>query len=248
MNRLCVVLALAVVLVVPMFAAGQTYSGQRHTYGATYNLSTDDQRRFDSYYGRWLEYSRTNNREETASMERRMHEIMARYNIPANTPFARVASPNAGGAWQRPSIPQFSPEDQRRFRSYYERWQRYKQTNNRGEVASMERRMQEVMSHYNVPAGVTYDDVLRSFSGRSGWLDAQPRSYGYSFPQFSADDARRFRSYYDRWQQYRRTNNHEEVASMEGRMRDVMAQYNLPTNMSFDDVISNLNRYGGMGR
>lgn len=56
-------------------------------------LSASDQSRFDSYYSRWLEYRRTNNRGEIASMERRMRDIYANYRIPANTPFDRVASP-----------------------------------------------------------------------------------------------------------------------------------------------------------
>ena len=45
--------------------------------------SADDQRRFDSYYSRWLEYRRTNNREEVDSMEKRMRDVMSHYNIPS---------------------------------------------------------------------------------------------------------------------------------------------------------------------
>lgn len=56
-------------------------------------LSPSDQGRFDSYYSRWLEYRRTNNRGEIASMERRMRDIYAKYSIPMSTPFDRVASP-----------------------------------------------------------------------------------------------------------------------------------------------------------
>jgi hypothetical protein len=56
-------------------------------------LSASDQSRFDNYYSRWLDYRRTNNRGEIASMEGRMRDIYAKYRIPANTPFDRVASP-----------------------------------------------------------------------------------------------------------------------------------------------------------
>lgn len=56
-------------------------------------LSSSDQSRFDSYYSRWLEYRRTNNRGEIASMERRMRDIYSKYGIPMSTPFDRVASP-----------------------------------------------------------------------------------------------------------------------------------------------------------
>ncbi len=56
-------------------------------------LSASDQSRFDSYYSRWLDYRRTNNRGEIASMEGRMRDIYAKYRIPPATPFDRVASP-----------------------------------------------------------------------------------------------------------------------------------------------------------
>src|SRR5437868_10476928 len=55
-------------------------------------LSPEDQERFDSYYSRWLEYRRTNNREETVNMEKRMRDVMSRNNIPADVPFDEVAS------------------------------------------------------------------------------------------------------------------------------------------------------------
>jgi hypothetical protein len=55
-------------------------------------LSSEDQQRFDSYYSRWLEYHRTNNRDETRSMENRMRDIMSHNNIPSNVPFDQIAS------------------------------------------------------------------------------------------------------------------------------------------------------------
>jgi hypothetical protein len=55
-------------------------------------LSSEDQQRFDSYYSRWLEYRRTNNRDETVNMEKRMRDVMSRNNIPEDVPFDEVAS------------------------------------------------------------------------------------------------------------------------------------------------------------
>jgi hypothetical protein len=55
-------------------------------------LSPDDQRRFDSYYSRWLQYRRTNNQSEVRSMEKRMFDIYSSYRIPNNVPFDRVAT------------------------------------------------------------------------------------------------------------------------------------------------------------
>ena len=55
-------------------------------------LSSDDQQRFDSYYSRWIEYRRTNNRDEIVSMEKRMQDVMNHYNIPLNVPYDQIAS------------------------------------------------------------------------------------------------------------------------------------------------------------
>jgi len=62
--------------------------------GSRYNLRSDDQSRFDSYYTRWLNYKRTNNSGEVRSMEKRMYDIYNNYRIPTSVPFYQVASPN----------------------------------------------------------------------------------------------------------------------------------------------------------
>jgi hypothetical protein len=73
-------------------------------------LSQDDQRRFDSYYSRWQDYRRTNHRSEVLSMEKRMQDIYSHYNIPADTPYWRVAS---NGRDQRDRFrAQLCPDDQ----------------------------------------------------------------------------------------------------------------------------------------
>ena|SRR6266567_9250057 len=62
---------------------------------------------------------------------------------------------------------QLSPEDQRRFDSYYSRWQEYRHTNNREQIASMEKRMQDVYAHYGIPAGRPTGEWRRT-QGESG--------------------------------------------------------------------------------
>jgi len=58
-------------------------------------LGEDDQREFDRSYANWLEDTRMNDRDDIDRDVRRMQNIMARNNIPANVPFDRIASPNA---------------------------------------------------------------------------------------------------------------------------------------------------------
>jgi hypothetical protein len=58
-------------------------------------LGEDDQREFDRSYANWLEDTRQNDRDDIDKDVRRMQDIMARNNIPANVPFDRIASPDS---------------------------------------------------------------------------------------------------------------------------------------------------------
>ncbi len=98
-------------------------------------------------------------------MEERMRDLMGRNSIPLNVQFSRIASESAA-RYSRPNIPHFSGRDAADFRNYYSRWQQYKQTNNRKQVASMEERMQKVMSDHNVPNNASYEDVMDMLDGR----------------------------------------------------------------------------------
>src|SRR6266705_3590683 len=50
-------------------------------------LSPEDQRDFDRYYGKWMEDTRKNDRDDISEDARHMQDIMTRYNIPADVPF-----------------------------------------------------------------------------------------------------------------------------------------------------------------
>src|SRR5581483_3733044 len=84
-----------------------------------------------------------------------------------------------------------APEWQSKFDSYYQRWLQYRATNNQGEVASMEKRMQDIMRNYKIPSNVPYSAVAspgvggnnggyygRGQYGRRGDGDADDRGYG----------------------------------------------------------------------
>jgi hypothetical protein len=144
-------LGIAVVLIATLMAGIAQAQG--------WNLSSEDQRRFDSYYERWQEYRQRNDRDQTASMEKRMYEVMERYRIPRTVPFDRIASGGGGGGGYGRYRNMLSASDQQRFDSYYSRWQQYKASNNREQVISMEKRMQDVMEHYKIPLTVPYDAI-----------------------------------------------------------------------------------------
>ena len=122
-----------------------------------WHLSPEDQTRFDSYYSRWQEYRQRNDRDQVESMEKRMRDVYAHYNIAPDTPFWRVASNgrDEGESFRR----RLSPHDQSRFDSYYSRWQQYRRENNRDQILSMEKRMQDLYAHYNIPSDTPYSRV-----------------------------------------------------------------------------------------
>jgi hypothetical protein len=168
MHKLWAGVILLLALAIPVLAQGQ-------------RLSSEDQQRFDSYYSRWVQYRQTNDRDQTASMEKRMQDIYAHYGIPADTPYSRVAS-NSGRDVDRDRDRdhdrdrdadrdhdfdrnhdqwrgRLSPGDQQRFDSYYSRYVQYRQTNDREQAESMEKRMWEVYDHNRIPHDVPFSSV-----------------------------------------------------------------------------------------
>ncbi len=56
-------------------------------------LSDKDQKDFDKAYRKWLDAKHKKDMDDVDHNARKMQNIMARYNIPANVPFDRIASP-----------------------------------------------------------------------------------------------------------------------------------------------------------
>ena len=152
---------------------------------------------------------------------------------------------------------QLSADDQRRFDSYYSRWENYRSSNNQSEMRSMEKRMQDIYQHYGIPANTPYREIAAGAGGRDWDRDRdqdrdwdqnrraeweryrdRDRAYYQQNQRLSADDQHRFDSYFSRWENYRHTNNRDQVASMEKRMYDVYDHYGIPRNVPFDRVAS----------
>jgi hypothetical protein len=73
--------------------------------------------------------------------------------------FAATLPATTNMLWQGYPGNRLSPDDQRRFDSYYSRWRDYKRTNNFGEVRSMEKRMYEIYNRYRIPASTPFERV-----------------------------------------------------------------------------------------
>lgn len=131
-------------------------------------LSADDQHKFNKEYDKWQESNAKNDRDDINDHARKMEEIMQRYNIPANTPFATIATANgyAPHVDYRRYQGRFSPDDQKKFDKAYEKWQKDRAKNDRDDLAKDEGKMQEVMAKYSVPRDVPYDVLV---SGNRGY-------------------------------------------------------------------------------
>lgn len=152
--------------------AGPRYDRDRdyrsRSYAGAYNqFSPDDQRKFNEEYRKWQESNAKNDRDDIAKHARKMEDIMARYNIPPNTPFDEIATANSYAPrynyrdFQR----RMSPDDQQKFDKSYQHWLHERQENDRNGMAKEEGHMQEIMARYNIPRDVPYD-VIASGGGR----------------------------------------------------------------------------------
>ena len=141
--------------------AGPRYNSGYPNRDVRVVLSPDDQRKFNEEYRKWQESTAKNDRDDIAKHAGKMAEIMARYNIPPNTPFADIAMAN--GYAPRYNYRDFrgrlSSEDQERFDKSYRHWLHERSENDRDGIAKEEGHMQEIMARYNIPRDVPYDAI-----------------------------------------------------------------------------------------
>jgi len=232
MRRVLQIAALVAVFAVPAFCQ----SGR---------LSPDDQHEFDKAYTKWVNDTRKNDRDDIAKDVRKMQEIMARNNIPANVPYEQVAS--TGNRYQGPSYQsQLSPQDQQEFDKYYTKWVNDTRKNDRDDVDRDVRKMQEIMARSNIPADVPFDQVASTGSAPSRYENnapyAQaPYAQNQPYPQnggarLSPEDQRDFDRYYSQWVDDSRRNDRDDAARDMQHMRDIMARNNIPPNIPFEQI------------
>jgi hypothetical protein len=139
-----------------------------------------------------------------------------------------------------PALAQYqrmSLDDQDRFNSYYSRWIQDKQTDNRGDMISMEQRMQDLMSKYGIASNTPYEEVAQAR------YQGPDRRYAGSWQgRMSSDDQHKFNEEYRKWQESMAKNDRDDVDKHARKMEDIMARYNIPTNTPFESIAT-LNGY-----
>jgi hypothetical protein len=130
-------------------------------------LSSGDQDKFNKEYTKWQEANAKNDRDDIDKHARNMEEIMNRYNIPPNTPFAQIATvSNLPHTDVTQYQGRFSPDDQKKYDKAYEHWQEDQAKHDRSKMYKDEGEMQEIMARYNIPRDVPFSALA---SGNRGY-------------------------------------------------------------------------------
>lgn len=230
---------------------GRSYQGQ---------LSAQDQKEFDKYYTKWVNDTRKNDRDDVERDVRRMREIMVHNSIPADVPFDQVASTGYGpnrydndrynnynnnqahyaqnGRYES----RLAPEDQRDFDRYYGQWVDDSRRNDRDDADRDVRHMQDIMARNNIPPDVPFDQLATpggyQNNSYNNTNDYSRGGYASGQTRLSADDQREFDKAYTKWVNDSRKNDRDDLEKDTRKMQDIMARYNIPSNVPYDQIAS----------
>jgi hypothetical protein len=223
MKKLAAFFAVFLFLSLAVFAQLGEYQGR---------LSPDDQKRFDSYYRKWVEATQTNNQAQAADAEKHMQEVMGRYAIPTTVPYDAIATSEAWSNYKQYRS-RLSLADQAQFDSYYQQWVNYKRLGSREDILRAEGRMQDIMQHYGIPRSVPYAALTTPPSGNYGAGRVNPWQ-----GRLSVQDQSNFDDTYNQWLEACRKNDHKAIISAQLAMQNMMRQYNIPPSVTFDQLVS----------
>ena len=207
-------------------------------------LSPEDQQQFDKDYSKWVDATRKSDRDDIAENAQKMQNIMMRYNIPTSVAFDQVtsnpaaANPNGAYAATYPAYGQarLSAEDQRNFDKYYAKWVEAQRKNDQDDVAENARKMADIMARYNIPTSVGFAAVASN--GGVAPNGAYPYAYAQASQRLSSKDQRDFDKYYRDWVKAKHKKDIDDIDKNARRMQDIMARYNIPANVSFNQIAS----------
>jgi hypothetical protein len=135
-------------------------------------LPVADQTRFDGYFQRWVDYERTNNREEMLEEEKHMQDVMLHYGITLSVPYRALSSSthrNYGAGYVNQWQGRLPLEDQQHFDDYYAHWLDARRVNDRDQSAGQEAIMRDVMRQYGIPSDVPFDQIASPDLSQAGF-------------------------------------------------------------------------------
>ena len=204
-------------------------------------LSPQDQREFDKAYAKWMNDTRRNDRDDIGKDARKMQDIMARYNIPPDVPFDRIASNGYGrneGAYSQYGQARLSPDDQRDFDRYYSQWVDDSRRNDRDDADRDMQHMRDIMGRNNIPQDVPFDQIASPGRYQNDYNENYGRRGYYGQTRLSPEDQREFDKVYAKWEHDSRRNDRDDIEKDARKMQDIMARYNIPSNVPYDRIAS----------
>lgn len=123
-----------------------------------------------------------------------------------------------------------SPDDQHEFDKAYTKWVNDSRKNDRDDIARDVRKMQDIMARNNIPPSVPYEQVATPGYGNV--------YRGYSQSRLSPDDQLQFDKAYEKWEKDVRKNDRDDIRKDERKMQDIMARYDIPRDVPYDQVAS----------
>jgi len=133
-----------------------------------------------------------------------------------------------------------SPDDQRNFDKYYSKWIDDTRRNDRDDISKDIGHMQEIMARYNIPPDVPFNQIASNPAAYPayGYPGGAYPVYGHWQGRLSPDDQRDFDKYYSKWLKHTRKNDRDDIDKDSRHMQDIMARYNIPANVPFDQIAS----------
>jgi hypothetical protein len=105
--------------------------------------------------------------------------------------------------------------------------------------------MQEIMARNNIPESVPFAQIAsQPYAGsdeRYGSNRYPAATYGANGPwqgRLSPDDQHEFDKAYSKWLKDTRKNDRDDIDKDVRHMQDIMARYNIPANVPFDQIAS----------
>jgi hypothetical protein len=144
-----------------------------------------------------------------------------------------------------------SSHDQHEFDEAYNKWVKDSRKNDRDDVAKDVRKMQKIMERNNIPPDVPYDRITSNgYPNRYGnddrdryendrrYDERNDGRYTQSGSRLSYDDQRDFDRAYAKWVDDSRRNDRDDIEKDERHMQDIMARYNIPSDVPYDRIAS----------
>jgi hypothetical protein len=132
-----------------------------------------------------------------------------------------------------------SARDQQEFDQDYAAWQKANAKSDRDDIDKHARRMEDIMSRYNIPPDTPFEQIATTGVSPNG-ARSEVREYQ---GRFSPDDQKKFDKAYEHWVSSRRKHDRDDIAKDEGKMQELMTKYNIPRDVPYDALASGARGY-----